>query len=172
LVWAFVDAREGDTLAARRLELVALNATATVRVEFGEHPVPAERVTSTVPYPQGPTPPQVLRTHASLGLGVAGRCTRLLGPTPLASEIDDLRAELDRLDPATIEAARGAAGELALRAAAALAVATGSRSLLRGEHPQRLAREALFCLAYALRPGSRESLLATLTRGGPAEPDG
>ena len=134
--------------------------------------MPAERVTSTVPYPQGPTPPQVLRTHASLGLGVAGRCSRLLGPTPLASEIDDLRAELDRLDPATIEAARGAAGELALRAAAALAVAAGSRSLLRGEHPQRLAREALFCLAYALRPGSRESLLATLTRGGPAEPVG
>ena len=43
-----------------------------------------------------------------------------------------------------------------------LAVRTGSRSLLLSDHAQRLAREALFCLVYALRPGSRAALLAQL----------
>jgi alkylation response protein AidB-like acyl-CoA dehydrogenase len=172
LVWAFVDAKESDTLSVERVHLVALNATATVSVEFRDHVVPSSRVTSITPFDDGPTPPPVIRTHASFPLGVAFRCCQLIGTTPLAGEIVDLRAELDRLDPATIEAARGEAGELALRASAALAVATGSRSLLMTEHAQRLVREALFCLVYALRPGSREALLATLTDARPAETPG
>jgi alkylation response protein AidB-like acyl-CoA dehydrogenase len=162
LVWALVDARESETLVAQRLDLVALNATATVRAEFREHPVPAQRVTSISPYREGATPPEVLRIHSSLALGVAGRCCLLLGPTPIDEELARVRAELDRLDPATIEAARGEAGELALRAAAALAVASGSRSLLLESQVQRLVREALFVLVYALRPGSREALLGQL----------
>ena len=162
LVWALVDARESETLTAERLELVALNATMTARAAFREHPVPAERVTSISPYREGATPPEVLRIHSSLALGVAARCSRLLGPTPLEAELDRIRDELDRLDPETIEASRGAAGELALRAAAALAVTTGSRSLLLEDHAQRLVREALFVLVYALRPGSREALLGQL----------
>lgn len=40
--------------------------------------------------------------------------------------------------------------------------AAGSRSLLLDEHPQRLAREALFAMVYALRPASREALLGRL----------
>jgi alkylation response protein AidB-like acyl-CoA dehydrogenase len=162
LVWALVDARESDTLSVKRLGLVALNATATVRAEFRDHPVPAERVTSALPYREGPPPPELLRVHASMPLGVATRCCGLLGPTPLDEELTRLRNQLDRLDPATIQATRGAAGELALRASAALAVSTGSRSLLLSEHAQRLAREALFGLVYALRPVSREALLAQL----------
>jgi hypothetical protein len=157
-----VDARESETLVAQRLDLVALNATATVRAEFREHPVPAQRVTSISPYREGATPPEVLRIHSSLALGVARRCGLLLGPTPLDAELDRIRDELDRLDPETIEDSRGAAGELALRAAAALAVTTGSRSLLMEDHAQRLVREALFVLVYALRPGSREALLGQL----------
>ena len=162
LVWAFVDARESDTLSVQRLDLVALNATATVRADFVRHPVPAARVTSALPYVEGPPPPELLRIHASMPLGVASRCSRLLGPTPLEEELTRIRDELDRLDPATIQATRGAAGELALRASAALAVFTGSRSLLLSDHAQRLAREALFSMVYALRPGSREALLAQL----------
>jgi alkylation response protein AidB-like acyl-CoA dehydrogenase len=164
LVWALVDAQESETLTVERLELVALNATATVRADFLGHPIPHERLTSISPYAEGATPPEVLRIHASLALGVAARCCRLLGSSPLDAELDAVRAELDRLEPATIEAARGAAGELALRAAGALSVDTGSRSLLLTEHAQRLVREALFVLVYALRPGTRDSLLATLNR--------
>jgi alkylation response protein AidB-like acyl-CoA dehydrogenase len=165
LVWALVDARESETFTVHRLDLVALNATNTVRAEFRDHVVPIDRVTSIVPYREGPAPPEVLRIHASFALGVVRRCSRLLGPTPLNDQLARIRVTLDRLDPATIEAARGAAGELALRASGALAVASGSRSLLLSHHAQRLAREAIFILVYALRPGSRTAVLAQLGAG-------
>jgi hypothetical protein len=119
-----------------------------------------DRVTSTHPA-GGETPAEVLRLHASLALGVVSRCCRLLGATPLDEELDALRTRLDELGPGTA-AARAEAGELALRAAAALMTATGSRSLLLSEHAQRLAREALFVLVYALRPASKEALLTAL----------
>jgi len=86
---------------------------------------------------------------------------RRQSPTLLDGELTALRAELDRLGPGTA-AARAAAGELALRAASALMTTVGSRSLLVTEHGQRLAREAMFTLVYALRPGSRSALLARL----------
>lgn len=161
VVWGFVDA---GALTVERLQLVALNATATVRADFHAVELPADRVTTVHPYAEGPTPPEVLRIHASLALGVASRCCRLLGPSTLDGELAARRAGLDRLDPETIEAARGAAGELGLRAAAVLMATRGSRSLLLDEHAQRLAREALFALVYALRPGSRAAVLERLAR--------
>jgi alkylation response protein AidB-like acyl-CoA dehydrogenase len=162
IVWALVDAARSNTLTVERLSLAALDATNTVRAGFRAHPVPSERVTSVVPYAPGATPQEVLRVHASFALGVARRCCRLIGSTPLDRALAECRATLDRIDPQTIEADRAAAGELALRCAATLLVATGSRSLLRQEHAQRLAREAFFVLVYALRPRSREALLAQL----------
>jgi hypothetical protein len=162
VVWALVNATESPTLAVDRLELAALNATATVRATFHEHAVPAGRVTSDSLFREGAAPPQVLRIHASLALGVAARCCTLLGPSPLDDELAALRTELDRLDPETIDAARAAAGELALRAAAALMTAHGSGSLLVADHAQLLAREALFALVYALHPASRTALLGRL----------
>lgn len=163
VVWAFVDAREGQGLAVEPLRLAALNATATVRADFRAYPIGAERVTAIVEYREGPTPPAVLRIHAAFALGVAARCCRLLGPTRLDEDLTLIRTDLDRLDPATIHGDRAAAGELALRAAAALMVDTGSRSLLLTDHGQRLAREALFVAVYALRPDSRAAMLSTLT---------
>src|SRR2546430_2273385 len=50
LVWAFVDAKASDTLAAERVRLVALDATATMSVEFRDHAVPGSRVTSITPF--------------------------------------------------------------------------------------------------------------------------
>lgn len=161
IVWLVVDAAEGCSLQVERLRLVALNATATVRATFDGLEVPAARVTAKHP-PGGATPPDVLRLHAALGLGVASRCCRLLGPSPLDDELASLRTQLDRLDAATIAADRAQAGELAVRAAAALMATTGSRSILLADHAQRLAREALFTLVYALRPPSREALLSSL----------
>ena len=155
---------EPGHLAVERLRLVVLNATATVRAEFRAIELPAERVTSVQPYREGPAPPELLRIHASFALGVAGRCCRLLGPSARDEELTRCRAELDRLEPETIEAARGEAGELALRAAATLTASRGSRALLLDDHAQRLAREALFALVYALRPGSRAAVLERLAR--------
>lgn len=160
IVWLIVDAAEGDSVRADRIRLAALNATATVRVTFDRLPVSADRVTARHPVSDR-TPPEVLRMHAALALGVAVRCCRLLGPSSLDSELRALRTELDRLGPGTA-VARAAAGELAVRAASALMTAEGSRSLLTADHAQRLAREALFTLVYALRPASRAALLGRL----------
>lgn len=160
IVWLIVDARESDALRVERLRLVALDATATVRASFEGLRVDGDRQTGL--HPAGAeTPPEVLRLHASLALGVAGRCCRLLGPSPLDDELAALRTQLDRLGPETA-AHRAAAGDLAVRAAAALATTSGSRSLLVADHAQRLWREALFVAVYALRPASRDALLARL----------
>jgi alkylation response protein AidB-like acyl-CoA dehydrogenase len=164
VVWLIVDARESSRLEVERLRLAVLDATATVRLSCDGLVVPHDRVTGRHPA-GGPTPPEVVRLHAALALGVASRCCRLLGPTRLDDELAACRAGLDRLDPETIFGLRAAAGELALRAAAALSVAEGSRSLLAADHAQRLAREALFTLVYALRPDSRDALLARLRAG-------
>jgi alkylation response protein AidB-like acyl-CoA dehydrogenase len=160
IVWLIVDATEGEQLQAERLRLAALNATATVRVSFDRLPVAADRVTGRYPA-GGVTPPEVLRMHAALALGVAGRCCRMIGPTGLDAELSALRTELDRLGP-DAAVARARAGELAVRAASALMTAEGSRSLLASGQAQRLAREALFTLVYALRPVSRSEVLTRL----------
>jgi alkylation response protein AidB-like acyl-CoA dehydrogenase len=160
IVWLIVDAAESADLHVERLRLVALDATATVRATFAGLRIGADRQTAL--HPAGSeTPPEVLRLHASLALGVAGRCCRLLGPSRLDEELAALRAKLDALGRETA-VQRAEAGQLAVRAAAALATATGSRSLLLADHPQRLWREALFVLTYALRPASRDALLARL----------
>jgi alkylation response protein AidB-like acyl-CoA dehydrogenase len=160
IVWLIVEATENDAIRAERLRLAALNATSTVRVTFTAARVPADRVTGTHPA-STVTPPEVLRTHAALALGVTTRCCRMLGPTRLDAELASVRARLDRLGPDTA-AARAAAGELALRAASALMTAEGSKALLANTQAQRLAREALFTLVYALRPTSRSAVLTML----------
>jgi alkylation response protein AidB-like acyl-CoA dehydrogenase len=160
VVWLIVDAAEGPSVRTERFRLAALNATATVRVTFSQLLVTADRVTDQHAIGGG-TPPEVLRLHAALALGVTARCCRLLGPTPLDAELAQLRVELDRLGTG-IEKARAAAGELAVRAAGALMTSEGSRSLLVGDHAQRLMREAMFSLVYALRSGSRAALLSLL----------
>jgi alkylation response protein AidB-like acyl-CoA dehydrogenase len=165
LVWGMIEAHESESLSAHRLDLAALDASSTVSLEFRDQPVPPAQITAITPGQTGQTAPEVLRVHACLALGLTARCCRLLGPTALDAELDEVRAELDRLSPDTIEAARGAAGELAVRAAAALAVTTGSRSLLRANPAQLLLRDALFVLVYALRPGSRLEALARLGTG-------
>jgi alkylation response protein AidB-like acyl-CoA dehydrogenase len=162
LVWLFVDARESDSLRIELQQLMALSATATVCAEFEAHLVPHDRVVAIAPYAPGTTPPEVLRIHSSLALGVASRCCRLLGPSPVDDELAACRARLAELDPERIAADRADAGELAVRAATALMVSTGSRSILLDHQPQRLAREALFAAVYALRPTSRETLLRRL----------
>jgi hypothetical protein len=59
-------------------------------------------------------------------------------------------------------AARAAASELALRAAAALAVRDGAGAITVDAHAQRLAREALFLLVFGSRPAIKSELVARL----------
>lgn len=165
-VWGLVDAREGPALVAERVALAALNATATVNVDFDGCFLPDERVTLRVP-PGGPPGPDAatLRIHAAFALGVASRCTMLVGKSPLDDELAACRHALTTAGDDEVADARAAASELAWRASATLASVTGSRSLRTDEHAQRLAREALFTAVFAARSPIREAFLARLGAG-------
>jgi len=163
VVTLVIDATAQPGLAVSRQRLVAVDASVTVQLDFGSVMVPAERFAGQVPFdPAAGLRPERLRVIGSLALGVARRCCRLLGPGPLD---DELAACRDRLDdavgagPAAMAQARAAASELALRAAAALVVRDGARSITVGQHAQRLAREALFLLVFGSRPGIKGALL-------------
>lgn len=169
LISAVIDARESDALTVSSpLRMVAATASNTVTAHFTDLFVPSEAVVGDEPYAQWAERDAAgLRFNGSLALGVTNRCTRLLGPTPLDQEFAACRTRLDTAGPQDLPAARAAADELAVRASSTLLVQTGSRSILLDEHPQRLAREAMFLLVFASRKGIRAALLETLTaRGG------
>jgi hypothetical protein len=107
-----------------------------------------------------------LRTNGSLALGVAARCCRLLGPSPLDDELAARRAALDQGTPETMPAARVAAAAFAVQAASAVVVHEGSRSVVRGTHAERLLREAGLLLVFGSRPRIKHQLLAHLDAAG------
>jgi alkylation response protein AidB-like acyl-CoA dehydrogenase len=164
-----VDAVEQPGLTVTRQRLVAVDASATVTLGFDGVMVPADRLANVGPHDEAGYGINNLRLQGSLALGVAGRCCTLLGPGPFDDELAACRQALDDAE-GDMPVARAGASELALRAAAALVVSVGARSILLGEHAQRLAREALFTLVFGSREGIRRSLLARLTpdavRGG------
>jgi len=167
LVRLIVDAAEAPGLTVTRQRLIAVDASVTVRLGFDGLTVPAERFVGQTPFdPTGNLRPEALRVNGSLGLGVARRCCRLIGPGPLDDELAAGRAALDEAVTGDITAmaqARAAAAELAVRAAAALAVQEGSLSVTADSHAQRLAREALFLLVFASRPPIKDALHKLLT---------
>lgn len=172
VVWALVEAREQPGLAIERLALIAVDASATVRGRFDALYVPDARVTAVAPPPAGagivaPT----VRVHAALSLGVARRCCRLLGPTPLDDELAAARhaadAALGDPDPSAIAGARAAIAELTIRAVSALVVRGGARSAVAGGEAERSAREALFLAVFGSRAPIRAALLEQM---GAAEP--
>ncbi|MDQ1516138.1 MAG: hypothetical protein QOE80_1968 [Actinomycetota bacterium] len=158
-----VDAVDQPGLTVTRQRLVAVDASATVNLQFERVIVPADRFASIGPHDEAGYGITNLRAQGSLALGVAGRCCTLLGSSPFDDELAACRQALDEAEGDAVPVARAGASELALRAAAALVVAVGSRSILLEEHAQRLAREALFTLVFASREGIRRSLLARLT---------
>ena len=166
LVAALLPATGSATLAARRLDLVAVNASATVELSFSRHPVPPELVCSVLPQAQWlARDAQGLRPNGSLALGVAARCCQLAGRPELTAELGLVRDTLDDADVQAMPAARAAAAEFAFRAAGAAIAVAGSRGILADQHPQRLAREALFLLVFGSRPPIRENLVSLLVAG-------
>jgi alkylation response protein AidB-like acyl-CoA dehydrogenase len=158
-----VDARAGETLAVEPIRLVAVDASGTVTLRFDGHFVPSDRVTGTQEYAAwAAQDPAFLRLNGSFALGVAGRCLRLLGPSPLDDELEAVRGELDGGTPETLAAARAHASEFAVRAATILIVSQGARSIVAGQHAQRLAREALFLLVFGSRASIKGALLERL----------
>jgi alkylation response protein AidB-like acyl-CoA dehydrogenase len=163
LVSLILDAAAQPGLTVTRERLAAVNASVTVRLGFDAVLVPGERQAGQVPFdPAENLRPDRMRVNGSLALGLVRRCARLLGSGPLD---DELAACRDRLDDAItvgsdpMAEARAAASDLAVRAAAALAVHDGSRSAAVDQQVQRLAREALFLLVFGSRPGIKSALL-------------
>ena len=175
LVAALVPAVAARSLAAERLSLVAVNASRTVELSFDRHFVPSEQVSGTIAEADWLAADAAgLRPNGSLSLGVAARCCefiRAAGRTEsadvLAGQLAAAREALDQAGVVGLPAARATAADLAFRAAGALVTLSGSRSVRTGQHPQRLAREALFLLVFAARPAIREHL-ASLLSGPPA----
>jgi alkylation response protein AidB-like acyl-CoA dehydrogenase len=166
VVTLVMDAAAQPGLAVTRQRLAAVDAAVTVRLGFEGVLIPPERFVDQAPFdPAVSVQPAALRLNGSLALGVARRCTRLLGPSPLDEEVTACR---DRLDaalgaaPGPMMLARAAASELALRAASALTVRDGANSITVDQHPQRLAREALFLLVFGSRPRIKTALLNQL----------
>jgi alkylation response protein AidB-like acyl-CoA dehydrogenase len=172
LVTLILDAVPQRGLTVERQRLAAVNASVTVRLGFDGVLAPAERVTGQVPFePAESMRPDRLRVNGSLALGVARRCCRLLGPGPLDDEVTACRERLDEALTADTDAmaqARAAASELAVRAAAALSASDGSMSVMIGQHPQRLVREAQFLLVFGSRPAIKAALLHRLGAARPA----
>jgi alkylation response protein AidB-like acyl-CoA dehydrogenase len=160
VVRLLVDAEVMPTLGVEPLALVAANASGTVTLRFDGHVVPAGRFVNREPHADVVArDPAGLRTNGSLALGVASRCCALLEDERSAAELATVRDELDAAGPEALPRARARASAFALRAAAALVVAHGARSILAVDHAQRLAREALFVQVFGSRPSIRAALL-------------
>jgi alkylation response protein AidB-like acyl-CoA dehydrogenase len=161
-VRGLIDAVETPVVTAQPLRLLAANASRTVRLQLKSVFLPSERVTSIEPYTPPPAWDGGDRPNGSLALGVTRRCLRLLGPSALDGELEACRRRLDEAGEREMAEARAAAAELAVRAASALIVAQGSRSIFAGEHAERLYREAAFLLVFGSRTAIKSSLLRQL----------
>jgi alkylation response protein AidB-like acyl-CoA dehydrogenase len=169
VLFLMMDAVPSETLQVQLHDLVAARASRTVTLTFTNHLVPADRFTGSQPFAdwqRSEAPGSAL--NGALALGVATRCRKLLGDDTTArqlhSEIDACRATLVKADATSTPAARAAASELAMRAAATLMIHTGSRSVLTDNPAQMLLREAGFLLVFGTRPLIRDALLARVTR--------
>jgi alkylation response protein AidB-like acyl-CoA dehydrogenase len=164
VVWLLADT-SSPGFRAERHHLLGMNASATVTLHVDGVRVDADRMTSRFPWSEWPARDAAgLRTNGSMALGVAARCLRLLGPSPLDDELTSITASLDGGDASTFPSGRAAACDLAVRAASMLLVATGSSAVERGTHAERLYREAAMLLVFGSRPSIRAALLTTIPR--------
>jgi alkylation response protein AidB-like acyl-CoA dehydrogenase len=150
----------GPGMRADPAPLVAANASATVTLTFDDVPVPADRrIDSVTADTWAAADAAGLAGNGALALGVAGRAAAFAESAPLAAEVARAREGLLAASVEALPAARAACNEIAVRAAAALAVHDGGRSVIRGSRADRLQREAHFLLGFGSRPAIRADLL-------------
>lgn len=168
LVPGLIETRAPDGPEADLVQLVAAQASDTVRLVFDDHFLPDSAVTGLLTRTDFEAGQVVgARTNGAVPLGITSRCVRLIDDAGMGELATSLRAELDaartRLDaaltdPSAMPAARASASELAYRAGAAAIVAAGSAGITVSHHAQRLAREAMFTLVAAGRPEIKAEL--------------
>ncbi len=159
--------------ASEALALAAMNASSTVRLRFDGLVVAEEDVISVEPLGMWAAADRVAtaKPHPAV-FGVTRTCCRLLGDAGHALDeeltecrgqayalLDDSRTDVEHL--AALTSVRAWSCELAVRAATALVVAGGGRSLLRSHPAQRLLREAAF---FTIQAQSAALRTATLSR--------
>jgi alkylation response protein AidB-like acyl-CoA dehydrogenase len=159
-------------VASDPLALAAMNASSTVRLRLDGVAVPDDDVISVQSYETWRAADRLTAARPRPPVfGVARTCCRLLGDPTLAAELDDCRSHAyalldeERTDHehlAALTAARAWSCELAVRAATALVVAGGGRSILRSQPAQRLLREAAFFTIQAQTADLRAATLARL----------
>lgn len=162
VVWLLVDAPSSG-MRAEPHHLLAVNGSATVTLAFHGVLVDEDRETTRFPWSEWPDRDAMgLRTNGSLALGLAARCCRLLGSSPLDEQLVARRAALDEGTVQTMPAARAAAAAFAVQAASALVAQVGSGAVDRGNHAERLLREATLLLVFGSRPSIKRELLGVL----------
>jgi hypothetical protein len=153
----------GPGMRADPAPLVAANASATVTLTFDAVPVPEDRLIDAVSWDDWAAADAAgLAGNGALALGVAGRAAVSAGSEALVAEVAAARAALLTASAEDLPEARAACNVLAVRAAAALAVHDGGRSVIRGSRADRLLREAHFLLGFGARPAIRADLLRRL----------
>ena len=167
------DGQPGAT-ASPPLPLAVMNASRTVRLTLDRVPVGDDDVMEELPFAEWSARDRVVTAQPNpAAFGVAATCLRLLEEAgspvapALADEWADCRArsfaaaedDVDRLVRLRAESL-----ELAVRAAYALVVSTGGRSMSLDHPAQRLLREASFYAIQAQTPVLREATLARLIR--------
>jgi alkylation response protein AidB-like acyl-CoA dehydrogenase len=150
----------GPGMRAEPAPLVAANASATVTLTFDGVPVPVDRSIDAVSWDDWAAADAAgLAGNGALALGIAGRAAASAESEALLADVARARADLLAAPVEGLPAARAACNELAVRAAAALAVHDGGRSVIRGSRADRLLREAHFLLGFGSRPAIRADLL-------------
>ncbi|HEX4345682.1 MAG TPA: acyl-CoA dehydrogenase family protein [Solirubrobacteraceae bacterium] len=162
IVLVLVETAHGG-LHARPRRLAALDASRTVQLELSDVRVAADTVVRTTALPAWAAEGESVRMNGTLAVGVAARCARIAGTPSLVAAVDACRHALDVADDGDeLARARAGASLLAMRAASYLVAERGSVAVDLREHAQRLAREAIFLLAFAQRPAIKEALLREL----------
>ena len=82
-----LDAQDGGGLTSERVNLIAADASITVRLRFDGVFVPDDRVLRVREHDPLRSQMEGLRGNGSLALGVARRCLAQLGPSPLDDEL-------------------------------------------------------------------------------------
>jgi hypothetical protein len=155
-------------MSASPVRLAALDASATVRVEWSGLRVPESRVVAVEPYEDWRRRDSTGRAaNGYLAVGVAARCARLLAAQSLDSgrleaSVGRARQALDDSTPSSVVAARASASALAVRAAAAVVAAGGGRSVEAGTTAARLMREATFLVVFGQTAEIRSAQLSAL----------
>ncbi|MBW4041735.1 MAG: acyl-CoA dehydrogenase [Acidobacteria bacterium] len=153
----------GPGMRAEPAPLVAANASSTVTLTFDDVPVPADRRIDSVSWDTWAAADAAgLAGNGALALGVAARAAAFAESPSLATEVAAAREDLLAAAVEALPAARAACNEVAVRAAAALAVHDGGRSVIGGSRADRLLREAHFLLGFGSRPAIRADLLRRL----------